>query len=216
MTGWMILAGLALLALLLLWRPGRLERPALMLAGAALLVAAAGYSWQGKPAEPGAPAAGREKPMRDDNLFAIERKQFLSQFGESGAVLASADAFNRMGEDQVSVGLLNNAIAKRPKDVDLRIGYAHALLVLAQGNFTPAVQLAFDRADMVAKPGNPAPRYFRGLAQIESGDLAGAEKAWRALYADLPPDSLWREPLARRISAFDMIRAAQARQAVAR
>ena len=216
MTGWMTLIGLALLALLLLWRLGRLDRSALMFVGAALFVAAAGYSWQGKPAEPGAPAAGRDKPMRGDNLFAIERKQFLSQFGETGAVLASADAFNRMGEDQVSVGLLNNAIAKRPKDVDLRIGYAHALLVLAQGNFTPAVRLAFDRADSVAAPGNPAPRFFRGLAQFESGDLAGAEQGWRALYAELPADSRWREPLARRIAAFDVIRAAQARQAAAR
>ncbi len=212
MTGWLILIGLALLCLLLLWRPGRLDRSALMLAGAALFIAVAGYTWQGHPAEPGAPAAGRDKPMRGDTLFASERKQFLSQYGESGAVLASADAFNRMGEDEVSVGLLNNAIAKHPKDVDLRIGYAHALLVLAQGNFTPAVRLAFDRADAVAAPSNPAPRFFRGLALLESGDLAGAEQGWRALYADLPADSRWREPLARRIAAFDMLRAAQAAQ----
>jgi cytochrome c-type biogenesis protein CcmH len=212
MTGWLILIGLALLCLLLLWRPGRLDRSALMLAAAALFVAAAGYTWQGHPAEPGAPAAGRDKPMRGDTLFANERKQFLSQYGESGAVLASADAFNRMGEDEVSVGLLNNAIAKHPKDVDLRIGYAHALLVLAQGNFTPAVRLAFDRADAVAAPGNPAPRFFRGLALLESGDLAGAEQGWRALYAALPAASRWREPLARRIAAFDIIRAAQVGQ----
>jgi hypothetical protein len=216
MTGWFILLALALLALLLLWRPGRLDRSALMLVGAALCVAAAGYAWQGRPGEAGAPAAGREKPRRIDTLFAAERQQFLNAYGETGTVLGTADAFNRMGEDQVAVGLLRNAIIKRPKDVDLRIGYAHALLVVAQGNFTPAVQLAFDRADAVAKPGNPAPLYFRGLAQIESGDPLAGERTWRALYASLPADSRWREPMERRLGAFDMIHAAQAKQAASR
>ncbi len=212
MSGWLGFGLLAALALLLLWRPGRLDKAALMLVGAVLFVAAAGYVWQGSPGEPGAPAAGREKPMRQDNLFAAERQQFLSKFGETGAVLATADAFNRMGEDEAAAGLLRNAIRKRPKDVDLRIAYAHALFVLAQGNQTPAVGLAFDRAEAVA-PQSPAPRYFRGLVQVEAGDLAGAERSWRALYDSLPADSQWREPLAKRLMAFEMIRAAQTRQA---
>lgn len=216
MMGWLILAGLALLVLLLLRWPGRLDRPALMLAGAALFLAAAGYAWQGSPGMAGAPAAGRIKPMRGDTLFAAERNQFLGRYGQTGVILGTADAFNRMGEDQAAAGLIANGIIKRPKDVDLRIGYAHALLVLAQGNLTPAVQLAFDRAEQVAKPDDPAPRYFRGLAHLESGDPAGAEQHWRALYASLPIDSPWREPLSKRLAAFDMIRAMQARQAAPR
>jgi len=206
MMGWLIFALLALLILLALGLLARVGKAAVMLVGAALCLAGVGYALQGSPDEPGAPVSAEEKPMRGDTLFASERKQFLSQFGDSGAALATADAFNRMGEDQVAVGLLRNAIIKRPKDVDLRIGYAHALLVLAQGNFTPAVQLAFDNAQSIAKADNPAPRYFRGLAQIETGDLAGGEKAWRDLYASLPADSRWREPLARRLGAFDMLR----------
>ncbi len=212
MSGWLAFALLAALVLLLLWRPGRLDKPGLMLVGAALFLAAAGYVWQGSPGEPGAPVAGREKPMRQDTLFATERQLFLSKFGETGAVLATADAFNRMGEDEAAVGLLRNAIRKRPKDVDLRVGYAHALFVLAQGNQTPAVGLAFDRAEAVA-PQNPAPRYFRGLVQVEAGDLAGAERSWRALFDSLPADSQWRAPLAKRLIAFEMLRAAQARRA---
>jgi cytochrome c-type biogenesis protein CcmH/NrfG len=212
MSGWIAFALLAVLILLLLWRPGRLDKPALMLVGAALFVAAAGYVWQGSPGEPGAPAAGREKPMQPDTLFAGERQQFMSKFGETGAILATADAFNRMGEDEAAAGLLRNAIRKRPKDVDLRIGYAHALFVIAQGNPTPAVNLAFDNAQALA-PENPAPRYFRGLVRVEAGDLAGAERIWRSLYDSLPADSQWREPLAKRLVAFEMIRTEQARQA---
>lgn len=212
MSGWIAFAVLGALVLLLLWRPGRLDRSVLMLVGAALFVAAAGYVWQGSPGEAGAPAAGREAPMREDGLFAAERQLFLSKFGETGAVLATADAFNRMNEDEAAAGLLRNAIRKRPKDVDLRIGYAHALFVVAQGNVTPAVALAFDRAEALA-PQSPAPRYFRGLVQVEAGDLAGAERTWRSLYDSLPADSQWRTPLARRLMAFEVVRAADARQA---
>jgi cytochrome c-type biogenesis protein CcmH/NrfG len=211
MSGWIAFALLAALILLLLWRPGRLDRSALMLVGAALFVAAAGYVWQGSPDERGAPAAGREKPMQPDTLFARERQEFLSKFGETGAILATADAFNRMGEDEAAAGLLRNAIRKRPKDVDLRIGYAHALFVIAQGNPTSAVNLAFDKAQAIA-PQSPAPRYFRGLVQVEAGDLAGAERIWQSLYNSLPADSQWRAPLAKRLIAFEVIRAAQARQ----
>ncbi len=209
MTGWAIFAGFGLVALLLLWRPGRLDPAALMLVGAALFVAAAGYAWMGSPGEPGAPAAGRDKPMRPDTLFASERMQFLNKYGETGTVLATADAFNRMGEDASAVGLLANMIARHPRDIDLRIAYAHALLVVANGTMTPAVRLAYDRAEQIA-PTHPAPRYFRGLAQVETGDMAGAEQTWRALDASLPPGSLWKAPLEKRLLIFAFMRAQRA------
>ena len=179
MIGWAIFAGVALLALLLLWRPGRLDQAALMLVAAALFVAAAGYAWLGSPGEAGAPAAGRDKAMRSDTLFASERQMFLTKYGETGTVLATADAFNRMGEDETAVDLIGNTIATHPRDVDLRIAYAHALLMLARGNMTPAVALAFDRA----------------------------EQTWRALDARLPAGSLWRVPLEKRLVIFDLMRA---------
>ncbi len=206
MTGWLIFAGFALVAMLLLWRPGRLDKPALMLVAAALFVAAAGYAWLGMPGEPGAPAAGRAKSMRADTLFASERQLFLNKYGETGQVLAAADAFNRMGEDEVAVDLIGNTIARRPRDVDLRIGYAHALLMSSHGVMTPAVTLAFDRAEQTA-PTSLAPRYFRGLAELETGDLAGAEATWRALDASLPAGSLWKVPLEKRLELFVMMRA---------
>jgi Flp pilus assembly protein TadD len=209
MIGWAIFAGLALLAWLLLWRPWRLERPALMLVGAALFVAAAGYAGLGTPGEAGAPAAGRDKGMRADTLFASERLQFLSKFGETGTVLATADAFNRMGEDETAVDLLGNEVARHPRDVDLRIGYAHALLVLAQGNMTPAVKLAFDRAERLT-PANPTPRFFLGLSYIEIGDVANAERTWQALDASLPAASPWKAPLEKRLGIFALMRAERA------
>ncbi|WBO24104.1 tetratricopeptide repeat protein [Sphingomonas abietis] len=212
MMGWLIFAILALVILGILAWPLRLGRSALMLAAAALFTAAAGYAWQGNPGLPGAPAAGRDEGLRSDTLFATERLRFLNHFGETGIMLGTADAFHRTGMDGAAAGLLRNAILKHPDDVDLRIGYAHALFMVAGAHITPAVALAFDRADRVAKPGDPAPAYFRGFAELESGDVGAAEQRWRALYASLPAASPWRAPLAQRLAMFDMMRAAAAQR----
>ncbi len=55
--GWLIALAFAALALLGLWLSGRCSRAALYLAGAALLLALAGYGWQGSPDIAGKPVA---------------------------------------------------------------------------------------------------------------------------------------------------------------
>jgi hypothetical protein len=211
-TGWLVFAALALMIFGLLAWPASLGRSALMLVAAALFAAAAGYASQGSPGLAGAPAAGRERPMNRDTLFATERLRFLDHYGEAGVVLGTADALHRSNQDEAAAGLTRNAVLEHPADVGLRIGYAHALFLLAQGTYTPAVALAFDRADAVAKPGDPAPAYFRGLVMMESGDIAGAEQQWRALYAGLPKGSPWALPLSQRLAVFDMMHAAEAQE----
>ena len=59
--GWAIMIVFAASALAALWSSGRCSRLALELAAAAMLLAIAGYSWQGSPDMPGSPAsaAGR-------------------------------------------------------------------------------------------------------------------------------------------------------------
>lgn len=206
MIGWAIFAGMALLLLAVLAWPVRLGRPALMLVAAALFTAAAGYAWQGSPGLAGAPTSAADQPLRTDTLFAGERLRFLNHYGETGVALGTADAFHRMGEDEAAAWLLRNAIAKRPGDPDLRIGYAYALFTLAHRQATPAVMLAFDRADQVAKPDNPAPAYFRGLAYLESRDLDDASETWQALLARLPAGSPWAQPLKERLQLLDLVR----------
>lgn len=50
---WIIMIGFAAITFAALWLSGRCSRMALELAGAALLVAIAGYGWQGSPDLPG-------------------------------------------------------------------------------------------------------------------------------------------------------------------
>jgi cytochrome c-type biogenesis protein CcmH len=209
--GWLLFLILALTVLLPMLWPARLGKGGLMLVAAALFLAAAGYAWQGSPGLAGAPSRADTVRRSGVSIFTTERERFLSKFGETGTVLATADSFNRLGMDEAAAGLLANAVAKKPKDADLRVGYAHALLVQADGHITPAVQLAYDRA-IEAAPANPAPRYFLGLAHLETGDVDGAEQQWRALAASLPTGSPWAKPLGERLAMFDMLRAAAEQQ----
>ena len=206
MSGWLAFLGLALVAFGVAWAAGRLDRPALMLVGAALFVAAAGYSTQGVPGLPGAPHdTGGHVVLKQDTLFATERMRLLDPYGEPGQWLTFADGLNRAGEDQAAAIALKGAIAKFPRDAGLRLGYAHALLVLADYNLTPAVQLAFARAEAI-DPNDPAPLYFEGLARFEANDPAGAEQSWRALDARLPAASPWHKVLGQRLALFDQMR----------
>jgi hypothetical protein len=206
MTGWAIFAVMALFLLGVLAWPVRLGKAALMLVAAALFTAAAGYAWQGSPGLPGVPSSAADQSLRTDTLFAGERLRFLNHYGETGVALGTADAFHRMDEDEAAAWLLRNSILKRPNDPDLRIGYAYALFTLAHRQVTPAVALAFDRADAVARPDNPAPAYFRGLASLEARDLDGASQTWQALLAKLPAGSPWIKPIQERLELLDLIR----------
>lgn len=60
--GWLLFALLAGLTGLALHASGRCSRQALELCGAALLVAAAGYAWQGSPDLPGQPVGAAQAP----------------------------------------------------------------------------------------------------------------------------------------------------------
>lgn len=53
--GWIIATGMATLAWIAVWRSGRAPRGALQIVAAALLLALAGYGWQGNPGMPGKP-----------------------------------------------------------------------------------------------------------------------------------------------------------------
>ncbi|MFM5914832.1 hypothetical protein D5I55_00215 [Chakrabartia godavariana] len=57
MIAWLLVFALCGLTYAALWRSGRMSRTALDLLGAALMLAVAGYAWQGSPNQPGTPVA---------------------------------------------------------------------------------------------------------------------------------------------------------------
>jgi cytochrome c-type biogenesis protein CcmH len=189
--GWLILIALALAAFAAVWRFARLDRAGVQLLAAALLLALAGYAWQGSPGLAGsskAPPASQDLPA---TAFAQMRRDMLGRFDAADRWLTIAEGFQQRGDTRGAARVIRSALRAHPDNAILWIGYGDALLVHAGGLMTPAARLAFERAAQLA-PGHPAPRFFYGLALAQSGQLDEAERVWRELLASAPPDAGWR------------------------
>ena len=204
---WILAVALALLVGAGLFVFVRRDAGALQLTAAALLVALAGYSWQGHPGFAGAPKAPPGRQQRPDSEFAKTREDMLGRFDRAWALLNMADGFQRRGDTEDAARLLEGAVGRHPGDVELWIGYGNALVAHGGGMMNPAAQLAFQRAAQLA-PDHPAPRFFYGLALAQSGNYDAAERIWRELLADAPPDSQYRRIVEERLQQLQQARAA--------
>lgn len=189
--GWLILllfAAATLAALVWIARPGR---QAIELVVALLLVAVAGYAWQGRPGLAGKPTAARASHPTQDVLFAEERVRWLGKVGRDNQLLDTADNFIRGGDAAYAIGVLRGELSRRPDSMILWIGLGNALVSYADGAVTPPARFAFQRAGAIA-PAHPAPAYFLALEYAQGGDLDTAEGIWRQLLATSPADAPWR------------------------
>jgi cytochrome c-type biogenesis protein CcmH len=207
LSGWIVMAALTLATGGGLYHFVRRDKGALQFTAAALLLALAGYSWQGRPGLAGAPKAAPGHVALPDSEFAKARGDMLGRFDQASAWLNMADSFQRRGDTQTAAELLQGAVRRTPDNPDLWVGYGNALLLHGGGMMSPAAQLAFERAAELA-PGHPAPRFFYGLALAQSGDYSGAERIWREIVAQAPPGAGYRRIVEERLRAIEQARAA--------
>jgi cytochrome c-type biogenesis protein CcmH/NrfG len=204
--GWLVLVVLALAAFAAIWRFGRLDRAGVQLLAAALLLALAGYAWQGRPGLAGSPKPPPESQDLPDSAFAQMRQDMLGRFDTADRWLTIAEGFQRRGDTRGAAGLIRSALREHPDNAILWIGYGNALVIHSGGLITPAANLAFERAAKLA-PDHPAPRFFFGLALAQAGRLDEADRTWRALLAGAPADAPWRAQVEQQLQALEQARA---------
>jgi len=207
--GWLLLLILAAVVFGLLWRFARFDRAALQLLAAALLIAAAGYAWQGRPGLPGKPVPPPQRQKLPDSEFAEARGGMLGEVDAASRWLTIADMYHRSGDTQSAAGAIRAGLKGRPKDPDLWVGLGNALVIHAGGMMTPAAELAFQRAARLA-PDHPGPKFFYGLALAQGGKFDEAEKLWRALLAGAPAGAEWRPMVEERLAMLEQVKAMQA------
>jgi cytochrome c-type biogenesis protein CcmH/NrfG len=208
LMGWLFISLLALALLVALWRVGRLDRSGVQFVAAALLLALAGYAWQGHPDLAGVPRRPAEHKAVAASDFSKMRRDLLGQFDTADRWLTLAEAYGREGDTQGQAEIIESALRQHPRDPDLWVGLGTTLVQHSRGLMTPAAQLAFDRAAAIA-PNHPAPRFFYGLALLQGGKVDQAEKVWRDLLASAPPTALWRGAIEQQLA---MVEAAKAQQ----
>ena len=187
MSGLLILLLLVLVTLAAVRWLG-LTGPLLMLAATVLMIGAAGYAWQGRPGLPGAPASGMAQ-LRHVPL-AEARHAMLGRFTKSEHWLIIADSFAARGKTADAVGIVQSGLRAHPDDYVLWVGLGNALVDHA-GVMTPAAELAYARAARLA-PWSPAPKFFRGLGLLRSGQSEATLAEWKELLAAAPADAEWR------------------------
>ena len=187
MIGWLILlpiVGAALGAM----RLAGLRGPLLTLAAVALAFGGGGYALEGQPGLAGGPREerGRAPPVS----LAGARAALMGQFNTADRWQLIADSFAQRGQTADAVGVFRSGIRAHPKDYQLWVGLGNALADHAGAMTVPAA-FAFDRAEQLA-PRAPAPRFFRGLALVRSGEVEQGATEWRGLLAAAPAGASWR------------------------
>jgi tetratricopeptide (TPR) repeat protein len=204
--GWLalfLLAGVTLLALILVVRP---KRGAIELLAAALMLGVAGYAWQGSPSLPGKPTPPRAGHPAADTLFADERGTWLGTVGPEVQVLDAADNLIKANDPGYAIAIVRGAIQRAPDSMILWLGLANALVTYADGVVTPPARYAFEHASALA-PRNPAPAYFMALNYAQMGDLDTAEKIWRSILSTSPADAPWRPIINEKLTVLARVRA---------
>ena len=205
--GWVVMLVLALLVAAGLWRWMRGDMGLVQFLAAALLVALAGYAWQGRPTMAGAPKAP-PAPTRQlpDSAFAEMRPDLMGQFNNAAHWLSLAESYQRTGNTKEGVEIIQNALRRTPNNADLWVGLGNALVQHGGGLMTPAAELAFDRALQIA-PDHPGPRFFYGIALAQGGRFDEAEQVWHQLLASAPPSATWRGAIQEQLDALAQARA---------
>ena len=79
-----------------------------------------------------------------------------------------------------------------PRNADLWVGLGNALVAPRRRHDEPGRPARLRRAPRALAPDHPGPRFFYGLALAQGGNYDEAERIWRALLADAPPDAEYR------------------------
>ncbi len=201
MIGWLFMVGFAVIVFAGLWLLGGMKRSAFEFVGAALILAFAGYQWQGRPALSGAPAQS-EGAREDVTASLIDmRSEMDRNFSSAKRYLLPSDGYARRGDYEAAVQILRGGVRANPRDADLWTAIGLQLMMEADGTLPPAAKLAFARARAI-DPRHPGPIYFTGLAALRDGQPEEALTLWSSLISGDYRAGDWRDKVATQANAL--------------
>lgn len=164
------------------------------------------YAATGSPHLPAQPLAERlsRNPAESsiDELVARAEAHLRANPEDGGGWQVLAPIYHRTGRFPEAVVAYRNAIRLLEPDAGLEIGLGEALAARAGGMIDTEAQAAFERA-LAIDPANPRARFLLAAALAQEGRSREAADALHRLERDLPPDSPWRQPVARALADLD-------------
>ncbi len=204
MNGWITLA-LLLATTFGLLTAARVAKPLQGFVGAALMLGAAGYAWQGRPDLPGDPRAAVRVTQPVDIAADDLRDAIWGRFTYDYAYAVAADGLARAGATQAAVNAVLGGLQRAPHSGRLWTRLGTAILAHDGGRvLSPAARVAFAQG-IVSAPNHPGPYFYYGMALVQVGDLPGARRAWLASLQRTPTDADYRQDLAMRLVLLDRL-----------
>ncbi len=207
MTIWIAIAGAAAVLFAVIIRLGKLPRPTWEPLAAALVLALAGYAWQGRPNLAASPAQPLAAKNQETALLIDMRASMDRNFGTANQWLVMSDAFARKGDYPLAASLLQAGLNKNPRSADLWAALGLQLMLASNGKISAPAQFAFDKTRSMS-PAQPAPDYFEGLAALFDGRPDETLVKWRALYDRAPADAKWKPTLESQLKRVEAVAAA--------
>ncbi|WP_440523125.1 tetratricopeptide repeat protein [Sphingomonas sp.] len=201
--GWAMLALIALTtaALLVVLR---LPRMLWSLTGAALMLGAAGYAWQGQPDLPAQPVAADAVKLPPSDAYKNLRDTFFGRFGGESMYFGISDVALSSGDTDFAARALTGGVDYAPNNAAMWNELGNVIALHDRGVVSPASLLAYRRAMQLA-PQNPGPPLFLGLAYIRAGEYAKARPLWLHALALTPKNASYRDQITRRLALLDML-----------
>ena len=206
---WVVTLALAVLSFVALAFVLKAPRKGWEAIGAALLLGIAGFAWQARPAQPGAPKAAAERGTRDAGALVKARHDLAGASGQApNHWMVTSDAFARNGQFADAAEFAKLAIESNPRNSDAWLALANDLVGHADGLLSPAALHAYRQAARAA-PDQPGPPFFLGLALLTNGKPDECRALWAKTLADAPRDAPWRPQMEERLARLDALIAAQ-------
>jgi len=201
MIGWIVLAALMAGAFVLLRRLG-VPRDLASFVGAALMLGAAGYALQGRPALPGASARPPAQAAELDASLGVLRGDMFGRFMSADTYFALGDAMTRTGNPRAAVAVYLGAVNAEPDNAALWTSLGAAYAEHDGNRVSPAARFAFDQAMRLA-PDHSGPPFFLGIAYVRAGEFRTADRWWRRAYALTPPRVSYRGQIGERLMLLE-------------
>jgi cytochrome c-type biogenesis protein CcmH/NrfG len=206
MMGWIVMIAFGLATFVALTYFGKLPRGIWEAAAAAIVLAAAGYAWQGSPGLAGSPAKQLTDKGSTAEALIQTRSEMDQTFSNARPYLILSDAYARDGDYQFAASYIRSGIRKHPQNADLWAGLGLQLMLAGEGQMSPPAKFAFDRAKKLA-PRQPAPDYFEGLAALFEGRIDVAIGLWQGLLDTAPKEAKWKGRLESQVADLKKLQA---------
>lgn len=204
MIGWVVMAGMGLACALVILAFVNGRRQLWQPVMATIVLAMAGYAWQGRPALPSAPAQPIAEEKGAAEALLKMRGDMDQSYGVAKMWLVTADGFARDGNYGAAAGYLQAGLREHPDNADLWSALGVVLMLASEGEITPPAKLAFDKARNLA-PNLPAPDYFEGLAALFAREPDVTIVKWKQLLERATPKAKWRPAVESQLSGLETL-----------